>query len=1564
MTSAMLPQKLRTAKKSAIFLLAVLLVLLAVSFLPFGGNSGTGNGRGSALLLEQIAAVDSLPPAVDAKIDPVVKEQVKEAIYAASVARTEKEAKDQSKVSVVVQSGKDVSGAVKSLNGVVAKKAPSVDKSSEFASVEIDAKTIAELAKNDNVIKVYPKVTYYPLLDESVPLIKADSFWNSGYKGSGVKVAVLDTGIDKNHPMLKGKVAAEKDFSNSGNTNDNFGHGTHVAGIIAGTTANGGKYSGVAPDAQLLSAKVIGDNGFGDNVDIIAGIGWAVDNGAKVISMSLGASSSLDASVDSAIKDAVAKGVIVVVSSGNCGSSCPSIKCGSFKGVTSPGSSPNAISVGAVDKSKNVACFSSGESISGVGIKPDFVAPGVGIKSSVPGGNYQAMDGTSMAAPHVSGAVALVLGKNPGFNQGDVMRVLEKTALELGSIGKDTSYGFGLIDLAKALAYKEGIEVSVEVEKQVISGASQKITVRVYDDVTVNSVKAAITKPNNAKADVTFSSSGGNVYTYDYSDTALMGNYVVDAAVNYGGAGGSSGTGSEGGGQPGSGTGETSSITVTRTAYFKVTSLTGDFGNVEQINVSQQQFLSQNLTANITFANTAAIELNFSALLQLLDNGTVMQEIRMQPVTIAANSKATAAVNNALDVGPGNYTLRILTDYGAGSLANETNITVADDLAPAVVKIGYGKTIKVKDAQVIIVQLYEHQKVSASLRLGKHDGQLMKPIITNYTTRAISEFGNNKTIAITIYNGSDLVGGSALNEGSGYTVTLQLCDESGNCAGKLDSGKKDAEFSITGCSGKSVLVAKTYDSASVFEEAAAAAGGLCTSVINKSVSGTPPSSYFEKFDAVVWTTGSDLVNIDSSDAAALMDYYGKKGKVAVEGSDVAFRHGSDSFMRDVLHSELKTDLGFTVTSVANMSKLGINVTRPHPVVAGLGSSMLFNATIDPFPDSVQPYNGSVELAVWSGLDAKGSAIVAYESDDGKAKSLLLPFSMEALNATAATALATSVLGWLLDESSADIEPAAISHGVLVDGQAAAIGVGIFATTGSQWVPAKPGIAVHVDGKVVSQAEVDMPSAGLYSHNFTTALSAGQHVVKVVANFNFSAKESNYVNNLGEYNLTVYPKEADLLLTGFSYSYNDSLGAIEARVNVSDLGGSAASSSLKAYLDGKEAASANVELSAGETKQVALELLSQKGVFQFKAVVDPDNKVAEHNESNNELTEKVYVCSREKVLVVDDNDAEFFSTPEPSSSDEFVQVLQNSGYCVDGWDEKEKGAPASSELGKYEVVVWSAGDYFNGTISNDDAIAIGNFSGGLLLEGSDVGLDNAGSGILQSIAAAAFSSDMLLNESQNESLVLRSHPITANVSNISISKEKSPYPDAVEAAAENAEVVAEWQSGKAAITAYTGSSKKTAYYAFSVDGITEPAAMEKLVTNTVQWLLVKPNNPPKLQNFTDGDDMSYDGIVPAAIKITMKEGETKNFSVVAEDPDGDPLAYKWLLNGTPVSAVYYFAFSPKYNESGSYNLTVIVSDGQAEARAELLITVLDVNRPATIKGVLISQPFSKKKQSGK
>ncbi|MFH1729358.1 MAG: S8 family serine peptidase, partial [Pseudomonadota bacterium] len=208
------------------------------------------------------------------------------------------------------------------------------------------------LADNTNVERVWDDREYNMLLDTAVPQINVPFAWQLGYNGTGIKIAVLDTGIDDNNEMLAGKVIAAEVFTGENHTIDKQGHGTHIAGIIAGN----GLYKGVAPAALLLNAKVLTDTGSGTTSTIIKGINWAVENNADIISMSLGGPyDDPDGPLNLALKDAIDAGVIVVISSGNCGEECPTTNCGNFRGVTKPGDFKDAITVGAVDENNEWA---------------------------------------------------------------------------------------------------------------------------------------------------------------------------------------------------------------------------------------------------------------------------------------------------------------------------------------------------------------------------------------------------------------------------------------------------------------------------------------------------------------------------------------------------------------------------------------------------------------------------------------------------------------------------------------------------------------------------------------------------------------------------------------------------------------------------------------------------------------------------------------------------------------------------------------------------------------------------------------------------------------------------------------------------------------------------------------------------------------------------------------------------------------------------------------------------------------------------------------------------------
>ncbi|MFE4257993.1 S8 family serine peptidase [Streptomyces sp. NPDC056883] len=296
-------------------------------------------------------------------------------------------------------------------------------------------------------------------LDKSTKQIGADRAWQAGFDGTGVKIAVLDTGVDKTHADLKSQVVGEKNFSDSPDTTDRVGHGTHVASIAAGTgAASGGAMKGVAPGAKVISGKVLDDRGYGSDSAVIAGMEWAVAEGAAVVNLSLGSRDfpgvdPVEATVD---RLSAEKGVLFAVAAGNDGAGEST--------VGSPGSADAALTVGAVDSKDVLAEFSSrGPRVGDGAVKPDLTAPGVGIAAAAapgskldtdpgaqhPAPGYLQLNGTSMATPHVAGAAALLKQKNPGWTGTELKGALTASTKD-GSVGVQQQ-GTGRVQVDKAL---------------------------------------------------------------------------------------------------------------------------------------------------------------------------------------------------------------------------------------------------------------------------------------------------------------------------------------------------------------------------------------------------------------------------------------------------------------------------------------------------------------------------------------------------------------------------------------------------------------------------------------------------------------------------------------------------------------------------------------------------------------------------------------------------------------------------------------------------------------------------------------------------------------------------------------------------------------------------------------------------------------------------------------------------------------------------------------------------------------------------------------------------------
>lgn len=292
-------------------------------------------------------------------------------------------------------------------------------------------------------------------LDRSTAQVHAPEAWAAGYDGKGTKVAVLDTGVDAEHPDLVGRVAASQNFTDSKTTDDRVGHGTHTASTVGGSgAASDGRKKGVAPGSSLLIGKVLNDQGYGLDSWIIAGMQWAVDQQADVVSMSLGNPTIGDCS------DPMAQATkqlsqnthtLFVIAAGNAGSNTET--------VSSPGCVPGVLTVGAVDRDDTTAWFSSRGPVAVTHtLKPEIAAPGVDISAANAGGRgiyaYQTMSGTSMATPHVAGAAAVVRQAHPDWTAQQIKAALVSSARTGGKVAGADQTGGGVLDVFGAVNQK------------------------------------------------------------------------------------------------------------------------------------------------------------------------------------------------------------------------------------------------------------------------------------------------------------------------------------------------------------------------------------------------------------------------------------------------------------------------------------------------------------------------------------------------------------------------------------------------------------------------------------------------------------------------------------------------------------------------------------------------------------------------------------------------------------------------------------------------------------------------------------------------------------------------------------------------------------------------------------------------------------------------------------------------------------------------------------------------------------------------------------------------------
>jgi len=309
-----------------------------------------------------------------------------------------------------------------------------------------DKKTFKAKSEADQEQAIIPNDVLYRQYQWNLPSIETEKGWGVGRGSDSVLVAVLDTGVQANHPDLKDKLVRGINIVTADEApEDDVGHGTHVSGIIAASVNNGEGVAGLSWYNKIMPVKVLDSSGAGSTYSVAQGVIWATDHGAKVINMSLGNYAQADFLHD-AVKYAFDHDVVLVAASGNDNTERPGY----------PAAYPEVFAVGATDKNAKRASFSN------YGDYIDVAAPGDAIASTYPGSQYAALSGTSMASPHVAALAALIRSVNPELKNTEVMDIMRQTAYDLGTKGKDKYFGYGQIDIVKALHAAEQSSVSLQ----------------------------------------------------------------------------------------------------------------------------------------------------------------------------------------------------------------------------------------------------------------------------------------------------------------------------------------------------------------------------------------------------------------------------------------------------------------------------------------------------------------------------------------------------------------------------------------------------------------------------------------------------------------------------------------------------------------------------------------------------------------------------------------------------------------------------------------------------------------------------------------------------------------------------------------------------------------------------------------------------------------------------------------------------------------------------------------------------------------------------------------------
>ncbi len=924
-------------------------------------------------------------------------------------------------------------------------------------------------------------------------------------------------------------------------------------------------------------------------------------------------------------------------------------------------------------------------------------------------------------------------------------------------------------------------------------------------------------------------------------------------------------------------------------------------GTLESIQLPERVYTETEGKAKVVFRNNGRFPLNAALYGRIMDGNTVVKSLGFGSAQVQQESPYTFEADANFSGLSGNYVLEITADYEGNTAEAKKEFLVEDDRAPLISLVSHDAEVKRNAAFTLRLSAEDSSRIGKATLSVDGEKTQMKEVSSNRNTHFLAgaHYG--------------------LSSAGEHSFSAEVCDEHSNC-----SATRPMFFSAVECTGTKVLVVSEEDTFNNI-----LGSGYCPAQWKQSISGLPSLERLKAFDMVIWSMGLSARGISDDEAALLLGFVSRGGKLLIEGANIASARREDAFMVGVAHATLARGTLVTAHGPAGASEGPFPQERilargMHPATKG-HQFLDINIEVSPYFDSLVPANGGHSIADWN---SGNSAMVVFDDHNTTgARGIFLPFAFRAVEEGKQKGILDNIISWLVSSPQGDFSVTGIDLPAYpIAGENLPVIAAVSGADGA--VGAK--VVLYVDGEPVSEKPADSGNI-----MFEVRFREGTHFIRAEIRPLADVFEADYFNNTLEKSVSVAPSNPVIVPLGFTHSpQHPNIGQqIEIYAEIANTGGKTADANITFFMDGNVHETIGITVPFGERKTVSTQWVSSPGTHALRIVSRLAGDDVEAQE--NSIEGEIYACRGAKVLIVADDDS-LLSNGSPDSIPAFESALKANGYCVSTWKESGNGQPAIQLLDSFDAVVWSAGNHWNRAVDEKDINVLSQFSGNVLFEGSDIAFDSNDSGFLESNLRASFDRDIILGP-ENSTLLLSDSGLLKGIGSIYLNAELSPTPDSLipfEGAS-----IADWNNAGSAIVVSEAGNRKRAFIGFAITAITDGVVRDTLVSNFMEWLTFR-NHAPEIVSVTSNSPVS--------------EGEKLTIGINATDPEGDDLVYS-ISSPLFTASGSSFAWGTDFSSAGRHTFTVTVSDGNLSTSIDVNIEVINVNRAPAITSITSNSP---------